>query len=90
MASEALELFLADLLEQGKSLPQPRNIRDVEPSDNSIVSYISADPNKYRKNTKAVRKTLSIPAWLADEAKVHNLSLSKILQDGLKDALGLS
>ena len=54
-----------------------------------IVSYISVDVDKYRRNNKAVKKTLSLPAWLAEEAERNNLSLSKVLQEGLKAQLGL-
>ena len=88
LAVEALGLYLVDLLEQGKELPSASSIRDIEVDGSSVTSYVSVDPNLYRRNTRAVRKTLSIPEWLADEAEAHNLSLSKVLQDGLKEQLG--
>ncbi len=88
LAEEALGLYLVDYMERGVDLPAPSSIHDVIPGTNASVSYVSVDPNKYRRKTKAVRKTLSIPQWLAEEAEAHNLSLSKILQDGLKQQLG--
>jgi len=88
LASEALGLYLADIQETGKPFPEPTPIQDIN-SEGCLINYITADPYKYRKNTKAVKKTLSIPAWLAEEAEKHNLSLSKVLQDGLKHQLGL-
>ena len=85
-AQEALGLYLAALLEENQPLPTATNIREIESDD--IVSFVSVDVNKYHRSTKAVRKTLSIPEWLAVEADRHNLSLSKVLQDGLKAQLG--
>ena len=89
LSAEALGLYLVDLLEQGKDFPAASSIRDIESDSDAIISYVSVDPNKYRRKTRAVRKTLSIPEWLAEEAEAHNPSLSKILQDGLKEQLGL-
>lgn len=87
LAQEALGLYLATLAEEGQKLPASSSIKDIE--SDGFVSYVSTDMDKYRKNNKAVKKTLSIPAWLADEAEKNNLSLSKVLQDGLKTQLGL-
>lgn len=87
MAQEALGLYLVSLVEDHLELPQATSIKDIKTED--VVSYISVDVDKYRRNTKAVKKTLSIPAWLAEEAERNNLSLSKVLQEGLKIQLGL-
>lgn len=87
LAQEALGLYLISLIEDRKALPTASSIRDVETDE--IVSYISVDVDKYRRNNKAVKKTLSLPAWLAEEAERNNLSLSKVLQEGLKAQLGL-
>lgn len=87
LAQEALGLYLISLIEDRKALPTASSIRDIETDE--IVSYISVDVDKYRRNNKAVKKTLSLPAWLAEEAERNNLSLSKVLQEGLKAQLGL-
>lgn len=52
-------------------------------------TYVTTDVNKYHKDTHAVKKMLSIPAWLVKEAEKRNISLSKVLQEALKDRLGL-
>ena len=57
--------------------------------ENALISYVTTDVSRYRRDTRAVKKTLSIPAWLAKEAKKNNLSLSKVLQEGIKKRLGL-
>lgn len=87
MAQEALGLYLVSMVEDGQILPAPTPVKDIE--TDGIVSYVSVDMNKYRRNNRAVKKTLSIPAWLAEEAEKNNLSLSKVLQESLKTQLGL-
>ncbi len=86
-AQESMGLYLAALLEEGQSLPDASDIREIKSED--VVSYVSVDVNKFRRSTRAVKKTLSIPEWLAIEAEKNNLSLSKVLQDGLKAQLGM-
>ena len=87
LAQEALGLYLVSIVEDGHSLPEVLRIEDIKAPVGDIVNYVATDMDKYRKNTKAVKKTLSIPAWLAEEAEKKNLSLSKVLQEGLKEKL---
>lgn len=89
MASESLGLYLVDILEQGRDLPPASSVQSLQEEHDGLVNYISTDVNMYRRNTKAVKKTLSIPAWLAEAAESQNLSLSKVLQEGIKQRLGL-
>lgn len=88
-AQEALGLHLVSLMEDKKEIPAASNLHALTAEEGAIINYVAADVEKYRRNTKAVKKTLSIPAWLAEEAESHNLSLSKVLQDGIKSQLGL-
>jgi hypothetical protein len=39
-------------------------------------------------DSKAVKKTLTVPKLLNDESERHNLNFSQILQDGFKSILG--
>lgn len=80
-AQDAMGLYLAALLEDGQKLPEASDIRMIK--SESIVTYVSVDVNQYRRSTKAVKKTLSLPEWLATEAEKNNISLSKVLQDSL-------
>ena len=89
MAQEALGLWLVSQIEMGNELPTPSDIADVH-ADDGIVTYVSTDVDAYRRDTKAVKKMLSIPAWLAKEAETRNISLSKVLQDALKEQLNLA
>ena len=88
LAQEALGLYLVSVLEDGEALPQHSNLTDLTAPANGILSYVSTDLTKYRRNTRAVKKTVSIPAWMAEEAEKTNISLSKVLQEGLREKLG--
>lgn len=88
LAQEALGVYLVSLIEDETDLPEPTDINLIAP-EQGIVSYVSTDIDKYRRNTRAVRKTLSIPKWLSDEAEKRKISLSKVLQEGLKERLDL-
>lgn len=81
-AEEALGLFLVTLEEQGKELPTPSSLDKVTAIDGH-VTYITTNMNRYRRNTKAVKKMVSIPEWLSIEAEKNNISLSKVLQESL-------
>jgi len=67
-------------MEIGNELPTPSSITDIY-GDDGIVTYVSTDADAYRRDTKAVKKMLSIPSWLAKETETRNISLSKVLQD---------
>ncbi len=86
LASEALGLYLASLLEDGSPLPVASDLSAISSQDGQAI-YVVTDTNKYRRDTKAVKKMLSIPAWLAKEAEARNLSLSKVLQEALLERL---
>ena len=61
MAKEALGLYLVSLEENGQTIPEPSNIADIL-TDEGQTTYISTDMNAYRRDTRAIKKMLSIPA----------------------------
>lgn len=79
-------------LENGKmEIPTPSDINDLKAEGNSFTTYIQCDTIIYRRLAKgnAVKKTLSIPAWLNTAALNAGLNFSHILQEALKRELGL-
>lgn len=55
----------------------------------AFVNLVSVDVEEYAKShfNKAVKKTLTIPAWLNDMAVKQGLNFSQVLQNGLKNEL---
>lgn len=88
-AQEALGLYLASLIENGQPIPKASALSDIIP-ENGQTTYITTNADAYRRNTKAVKKMISLPEWLADEADANNISLSKTLQEALKKRLGIA
>lgn len=88
-ATEVLGVFLATKLEYGEAIPKASDIDAIKCGNADTKTYVYTDVNKYRRDTKAVKKMLSIPAWLAKEAELNNYSLSKVLQEALIEKLDI-
>ena len=90
-AQDALCLMIYDIEEVNGDIPLPSNIKTVKTNDNEFVSLISCDTLEYRKlfHSKAVKKTLTIPAWLNTTAEKQGINFSQVLQDALKERLDL-
>lgn len=85
-ASEALGGMLCLMLDEGEALPASTEISDIKPSD-GFATLILTDPLLYKKDTRAVKKTLTIPSWLNKESEKRNINFSQVLQDALKEKL---
>ena len=80
-AQEALAGYILTLLEGNKPLIPPSDIMSIHPVD-GFVSFVSCDIDQY-KDTKSVKKTLTIPSWLNDRALSMGVNFSQTLQDAL-------
>lgn len=91
MANDALSLMLVDMENEGEPIPNPTHINDLKLKKGEFSTLINADTVKYRHtmNNAAVKKTLSIPAWLNDAAIAAGINFSRTLQDALKIQLHL-
>ena len=58
-------------------------------SATSLMSLVRVDTIAYRSltDTRAVRKNVSIPAWMATRADKLGINCSKVLQDALRQQL---
>jgi predicted RNase H-like HicB family nuclease len=100
MAQDAIEMWLWDAENKGESIPPASSQTEAvkwcespdQPDLSPFVNLIAADTDEYRKqnDTRAVKKTLSIPAWLNNQAEKANAPFSQILQQGLKEYLHIA
>lgn len=90
-AKEALELHLWNLEDEGEEIPNETDIEDIEKKEGCFVIPIVADMKSIRKKMKnaSVRKNLTIPQWLSEACEKENINFSSVLQDALKDKLGI-
>ena len=90
-AKEALGLFLDqsdDIYEI--NIHSPSDINQVmENFPNEIVVLVEYDSVKYARKfkNKSVRKTLTIPQWLDEEASSQGINFSRVLQEALINKL---
>ena len=89
MAEDVLALMLYGLEDEGKPIPDPTPLSEIATSGNEVATLVKADTMEYRKmfNSKAVKKTLTIPGWLNEQAEKANVNFSKLLQDALMSEL---
>lgn len=101
MAIDCLAGYIHSLIIDKEDIPAASDIQDItediikneldELYDKSrvFVNIISVNVAEYASIhfNKAVKKTVTIPQWMADMAESKKLKLSKILQDALKEKL---
>ena len=89
-AKDALAIVLAYMEEQKEAIPAPSEYGQIAREDGQLVQLVDVFMPPYRKDeTKAVRKTVTMPKWLRDAGEEKDLNFSAILQEALKEALGL-
>ena len=89
LITDALNLCLV-VLEDENIEPHPATPQSAIPHKaDDILTIIQADTIRYRSltDTKAVRKNVSLPAWMVALADKHGINCSKVLQDALLSIL---
>lgn len=93
MSADAIGLLGITIEDEGKPIPEPTPIADVRKENESdIVTLVSVDFTEYRRknDTRAVRRNVSLPAWLDEAARSANINVSSILAAALKKELNIA
>lgn len=85
MAQSALTQWVEYLKDKKEVIPTASNLRSVETEAEEFANLICADV----KDGRAVKRTVSLPKWMDEAVAEAGLSLSKVLQDALKQRLSL-
>ena len=87
MVQDAIGLMLEDV--QEKDFPTPSKPEDIKLTGKQFVIMVPFDSLAYEQkyNTKPVKKTLSIPAWLNSLAEENHINFSHLLKTALCDKL---
>ena len=80
-AQEAMAGYILTLLEQERPIAVPSDMGTLFAED-GFTSLVSCNIDQY-KETRAVKKTLTIPAWLNDRAMAKGVNFSQVLQEAL-------
>ena len=90
MATDAASGWLVVAEDEGIPINPPTPQADVRHEQGDILTLIRIDTIKYRAATdnRAVRKNVSLPAWLAKLADQNGVNCSQVLQEGLLARFG--
>lgn len=92
MASDILCLTLYELEEGKETIPPASDAVSIKTENGEFVSLVACDTLEYRQyyDNKAVKKTLTIPAWLNTMSEREGINFSAVLQAALKDTLHIT
>lgn len=99
MARDAIGLACISAEDAGKALICASKLADIDVTKGtfygeglSYVSYVDVDLTVYRNrvDNKMVRRNVTLPNWLNQEAEKACINVSKVLQEALMLRLGVS
>lgn len=85
MAEDAASGWVLGELEEGNAAPKASDSQSFGMEPGQFVNLIALDMAAYaaKYGNKAVKKTLTIPAWQNTFVEDHGISCSTVLQDAL-------
>lgn len=89
--SDAAAGWLTVAEDEGLPIYEPTSQKDIPHESNDELTFIQIDTIAYRAltDTRAVRKNVSLPAWMATLVEKQGINCSQILQDALRNHLGI-
>ncbi len=92
MITDAASGWLVVAEDEGNDIPAATPQHKLDIPENATCSIIRVDTLAYRAatDTRAVRKNVSLPAWMAALAEKRGVNCSQVLQDGLMQLLNSS
>lgn len=91
MAKEALGGYLLTQEDHAISIPKPTPFEEIKIQAGEIVAWVEVYPSLLREEerNKVVKKTVTLPNWLNSKAQEAKVNFSSVLQEALKQRLGL-
>lgn len=92
MARDAIGLKGIKYEDDGRDIPEPSDLRALDVSKGtfasegeSFASLVDVDFAEYcrRADNKSVRRNVTIPSWLNQEAEKAHINVSRVLQEAL-------
>ena len=89
LIQDAANLWLCDLEKEKRPIPSPTPLADIPHEQGDICTLIAVDTDRYRRenDSRAVRKNVSLPAWMVYQADQRGINCSQVLQDALRQVL---
>ncbi len=85
MITDAASGWLVVAEDEGNDIPKATPQHELDIPKGAVCSIIRIDTIAYRAatDTRAVRKNVSLPAWMANLADKRGVNCSQVLQDSL-------
>ena len=92
MARDAISIWCVAEQSAGRALPKPSDITGIICEKGELVTLVDSDIEAYKRklDDRTVRKNLTLPSWLNEEAEKAGVNFSQILQMSLKEHLGIA
>ena len=91
MAKEALALHIYGMEKDGEELPERTDkISQLGADDMVVPVTIYPDIVKDEINNRREKTTVTIPHWLKVAAEMEGLNYSKLLENAIKETLGIT
>ena len=89
LIQDAANLWLCDIEKDGRVIPAATPLSEVPHEPGDICTLVAVDTDRYRRetDTRAVRKNVSLPAWMAYQVEQRGINCSQVLQDALRQVL---
>lgn len=89
MITDAASGWLVVAEDEGNDIPAPSTQNKLDIPKGAVCSLICIDTLAYRAatDTKATRKNVSLPLWMANLADKRGINCSKVLQEALLSVL---
>ena len=87
MTADAAHEWLCCAEDCGDPIPKPSSPEAIQLEPGAIQTLIEVDTDLHRRmtDTRAVRKNVSLPAWMATLAERRGVNCSQVLQDALTE-----
>lgn len=99
MARDAIGIKGISLEDDSMELPKASKMNEVDLTNGSFstegtsfLSLVDIDITEYRRkvDNKMVRRNVTLPNWLNQEAEKAHVNVSRVLQDALMEKLGVA
>ena len=91
MARDAIGLWGICRQDMGQAIPPASNLSPVCSKD-EIMTLVDIDFDAYRRaqDSRSVRRNVTLPCYLNELGEKAGINFSQVLQEGLKQRLGVS
>jgi predicted RNase H-like HicB family nuclease len=91
-ARELLGCALFGMEEDGNEIPAPTPLSEIPTQENERTALVDVYMPSIRmaQVNRSVNRTVTLPAWLNAAGLEKNINFSQLLQDALKQTLGLA